>query len=229
MQINIVTGFPQFFESPLTTSILAKAIKNNKCQVELFDLKDYTISKHKTIDDLPFAGKPGMLLKPEPFFRVMEEIKHRFDEHPIVYCGPEGEVFKQKIAKEMSHLKTVTFLCGHFKGIDSRVLNTFVTNYISIGDYIITGGELASLVVIDSIIRLIPGVLNDQNSASTDSFEDGLLDCDYFTRPENYKNIKVPDVLLSGNHKKINEWKLKNKLEKTEKFRPDLYNKYMNP
>ena len=228
IHINIVCGFPDFFDGPLSTSILAKALKNKKCTVELFDLKDYTISKHKVIDDLPFAGKPGMLLKPEPFFRVMQTINNRFEPHPIIYCGPEGELFDQSKAKEMADWKCMTFLCGHFKGIDHRVIEKFVTHFISIGNFIVTGGEVASLVIIDAIVRLLPGVLNDSNSAATDSFEDGLLDCDYYTRPENFQGMNVPDVLLSGHHKKIEQWKLEEKIKKTKKFRPDLYKKYIN-
>ncbi|MCB0280420.1 MAG: tRNA (guanosine(37)-N1)-methyltransferase TrmD [Calditrichaeota bacterium] len=228
MRINIVTGFPDFFEGPLTTSIMAKAIQKKKVTISLFDLKDYTISKHKTIDDQPFAGKPGMILKPEPFFRVMEEINIRFGKHPVVYFGPEGKQFNQEMAKEMQQWECMTFLCGHFKGIDFRVIEKFVTEFISIGDFIVTGGEIAAAVVTDAIVRLIPGVLNDLNSATTDSFEDGLLDCDYYTRPENYQDMRVPDVLLSGHHKQIENWKFEEKIKKTKKFRPDLYQTYMN-
>ena len=226
IHINYVTGFPEYFESPLNTSMLKKAQKKGAFQYEIFDLKDYTLSKHKTIDDVPFAGKPGMLLKPEPFFRAMDHIEKSFKTHRVIYCGPEGKTLDQKLARELAGEETLTFLCGHFKGIDTRVLDEYVTDRISIGDYIITGGELASVVVTDAVVRLVPGVLQNVNSANTDSFEDTLLDCDYYTRPEEYRGKDVPSVLLGGHHKKIDDWKLENKLHKTQKHRPDLYKKY---
>jgi len=226
IQMNYVTGFPYYFESPLNTSMLKKAQKKGCFRYEIFDLKDYTLSKHKTIDDAPFSGKPGMLLKPEPFYRTMDHIQRSFGKHRVIYCGPEGKTLTQKVAHELAHEHMLTFLCGHFKGIDARVLDEFVTDRISIGDYIITGGELASVVVTDAVVRLVPGVLNDLNSAQTDSFESTLLDCDYYTRPETYRGKEVPEVLLSGNHQKADEWKQHNKEEKTRQYRPDLYKIY---
>ena len=228
IRINYVTGFPDFFESPFQSSMLKKAMQRDLFKPEVFDLKNYTVTKHKNIDDEPFAGKPGMLLKPEPFFRAMDEIENRFEKHTIIYCGPEGKQFSQKLAIEFSEQKCITFLCGHFKGIDQRVKDKYITDYISIGDFIVTGGELASLVITDAIVRLIPGVLNDIKSAKTDSFEDGLLDCDYYTRPDSYRNLKVPDALLSGNHAEIEKWKIQQRLNKTKLFRPDLYESYMS-
>lgn len=225
MIINIVTGFPEFFESPFNTSMLSKAREKNLVSIELFDLKNYTIDKHKTFDDTPFGGKNGMVLKPEPFFRVMDEINKRYDSHRVFYFGPEGQTFEQSMARSLSKEKVLTFLCGHFKGIDQRVIDEFVTDRVSIGDFIITGGELASLVVSDAIIRLIPGVLNDIVSAETDSFEDGLLDADYYTRPALYRDLSVPEVLLSGNHKMIDKWTEEIKIKKTEKFKPEMLNK----
>lgn len=222
MIINYVSGFPEFFESPFKTSMLRKAIKKEIVSAEMYDLKDYTLDKHKKFDDTPFGGKNGMLLKPEPFFRAMKDINKRYSSHKVISFGPEGEVFDQKKAKELSKEKVLTFLCGHFKGIDQRVTDEFVTERISIGNFIITGGELASLVVSDAIIRLIPGVLNDIASAETDSFEDGLLDADYYTRPADYEGKRVPDVLLNGNHKLIEDWTKKNKEEKTKKFKPEM-------
>jgi tRNA (guanine37-N1)-methyltransferase len=227
IRINYITGFPDFFESPFRSSMLNKAMKKELFVPEFFDLKNYSVSKHKNIDDEPFAGKPGMLLKPEPFFRAMDEIENRFQKHTVIYCGPEGKPFTQDLASSLSKKECITFLCGHFKGIDQRVKDKYVTEYISVGDFIITGGELASLIITDAIVRLIPGVLNDIKSAKTDSFEDGLLDCDYFTRPDSYRNLSVHDILLSGNHAEIEKWKFQQRLNKTKTFRPDLYESYM--
>jgi tRNA (guanine37-N1)-methyltransferase len=226
MHINYVTGFPDFFSSPLNTSMLKKAQKKSLFSYEIFDLKNYTLNKHMVIDDTPFAGKPGMLLKPEPFFRAMDHILESYGDHPIIFMGPEGKKLDQDIAKSFVNFETITFLCGHFKGIDQRVIDRYVTDRISIGDFIITGGELASLVMTDTVVRLIPGVLNDLGSATSDSFEDGLLDSDYYTRPETYREQSVPKVLLGGNHKEIEKWKLENKLLKTKEFREDLYKEY---
>jgi tRNA (guanine37-N1)-methyltransferase len=222
MKINFVTGFPTFFDSPLKTSMLKKACDKGCVHFEIYDLKDYTISKHKTIDDEPFGGKPGMVLKPEPFFRAMQHIHEVDGAHPIIYCGPEGQTFKQEIAKSFVSAETITFLCGHFKGIDNRVLDEFVTTRLSIGDYIITGGELAALVVSDAIVRLLPGVLNTIKSAETDSFEDGLLDSDHYTRPANFLGKTIPEELLSGHHERIEQWTHRNKIEKTLRFKPQL-------
>lgn len=222
MKINFVTGFPTFFDSPLQSSILKKAADKNCVSYCMYDLKDYTLSKHKTIDDEPFGGKPGMVLKPEPFFRVMTHLFELHGKHRVIYCGPEGETFSQPRAKALAKDETITFLCGHFKGIDHRVIDTFVTDRISIGDYIITGGELAALVVSDAVVRLLPGVLNTLKSAETDSFEDGLLDADHFTRPAEFRGHRVPDELLSGHHKNIEQWTQSNKIEKTKRFKPHL-------
>jgi tRNA (guanine37-N1)-methyltransferase len=222
MHINYVTAFPEFFTSPFNTSMLKKAREKKIFLSEIYDLRDYTLSKHKQVDDEPYGGKAGMLLKAEPFFRAMQHITQIYPKHRVIYCGPEGEKLNQTLARELSKESHLTFLCGHFKGIDNRVLETFVTDRISIGDYIVTGGELAALTVTDALVRLIPGVLQDLSSANTDSFEDDLLDADYYTRPAQYLGLNVPDVLLSGNHELIEQWTIKKKLEKTKKFRPDL-------
>lgn len=222
MDINIVTGFPGFFDSPLTVSMLGKAVDRGVCRYHRYDLREYTLDRHQQIDDEPYAGKPGMVLKPEPFFRAMDHIQALHEPHPVIYCGPEGERLTQSLARELATEQTLTFLCGHFKGIDHRVIDTYVTRRISIGDFIITGGELATLVVLDATVRLLPGVMNNAESADSDSFEDGMLDCDYYTRPAEYRGQRVPDVLNSGDHARIQEWKRQNKKEKTDRFRPDL-------
>tara|TARA_Y100000588_G_C14137328_1_gene874420 strand:+ start:696 stop:1334 length:639 start_codon:yes stop_codon:yes gene_type:complete len=210
--------------------MIKKARNKSLIDYKTLNLFDYADSPHRNIDDYPFGGGTGMVIKPEPIFRAFDQIKQDLEnaDSRIIFPTPDGKIFNQNEAQKLGKNKNLVFICGHYKGIDQRVRNNLVTDEYSIGDYVITGGELSSLVISDSIIRLIPGVLNNIESAETDSFESNLLDCEYYTRPELYRNMKVPEILLSGHHQKIEEWKLKLKEEKTKKNRPDLWLKYKN-
>ena len=225
MQIDVLTLFPEFFNSPLNTSIIKRAIETNKVSVNTINIRDFSTDKHKTADDRPFGGGCGMLMKPEPIFDSIESLKLKPNTKIIMLC-PTGEKYTQEKAFELSQENHLVFVCGHYEGIDQRVIENIITEEISVGDYVLTGGELAALTVIDSIIRLIPGVIGNQDSFNQDSFSDGLLDCPHYTRPSEYKGFKVPDVLMSGNHQLIAEWRLKEKLKITLIKRPDLFKDY---
>ncbi|GAB4170600.1 MAG: tRNA (guanosine(37)-N1)-methyltransferase TrmD [Calditrichia bacterium] len=227
MKITIITPFPDIVESPIHESILKQAQKKTDLTFQIINPRDFAEDKHKVIDDYPYGGGFGMVLKPEPLFGAIEFALKEFNEKPkIIYPSPQGKLFNQEIAKKLATEKNFVFICGRYKGIDQRVIDTFVDEEISIGDYIISGGELASLVIIDAIVRLQPGVLNHIESAETDTFSEDLFDAPYYTRPEVFRNMKVPDVLLSGHHKKIEEWRLARRIEKTKRVRPDLYDRY---
>ena len=219
MRIDIVTGLPKLLESPLQESILKRAQGKNVVEIVVHDLRAYTHDKHHTIDDSPYGGGAGMVLKPEPFFECVEglQAQRRYDE--IIFLSADGEVLTQKIATELSLKNNLMLLCGHYKGIDQRVREKLVSREISIGDYVLTGGELAAAVVVDAVVRLIPGVLNDGESALTDSFQDGLLGCQQFTRPAEYRGMTVPDVLLSGDHREIDRWRQEQREERTKRLR----------
>lgn len=207
MRIDIVSAVPDLLVSPLNTSILGRAQKKNKIEIVLHNLRDYAHDKHKTIDDKAFGGGAGMLLKPEPFFECIEKLLEQRKYDRIIFPSPKGKIFNQKYANELSLAENLLFIAGHYKGIDERVIEKFATDEISIGNYVLSGGELPVLVIVDAIIRLIPGVLNDSESALDDSFQDGeMIAAPKYTRPAEYKGMKVPDVLLTGNHKKIKEW-----------------------
>ena len=234
MQVFIITPFPDVIHSFMQNSMIKKAIKKAQ-EHEIVDYKvlnlfDYADKPHRNIDDYPFGGGTGMVMKPEPIFRAFDKIQNQFSSNlnNVIYPTPDGKVFNQNEANKFKESETLVFICGHYKGIDQRVRDNLVTHEYSIGDYVITGGELSSLVILDSIIRLIPGVLNNIKSAETDSFESGLLDCNYYTRPEVFRDLKVPEILLSGHHQKIEDWKLKQKKNKTKKNRPDLWSKHKN-
>ncbi len=221
MRIDILTLFPDFFSSPLNSSILKRAQDNNSVVFNLINIRDFAEDKHKKADDRPFGGGCGMVMKPEPIFKAVESINKNQDTKIIMLC-PTGKKYDQKKAVELSNDQHLVFICGHYEGIDERVRKHLITEEISIGDYILTGGEIATLTVIDSIVRLIPNVLGNENSAIQDSFSDGLLDCPHYTRPEIFRDMSVPEILLSGNHAKIDEWRLKEKLRLTLTRRPDL-------
>lgn len=227
MRIDIITAVPQIFESPLNSSIIKRARERGIVEIYVHDLHDYGIGKYRQIDDHPYGGGPGMILRPEPIFECIEKLKSEREYDEVIFLTPDGELFNQKMANEFAKLNNVIFLCGHYKGVDERVREALVTKEISIGDYVLTGGELPALVVIDATIRLIPGVLNDIESAMTDSFQIGLLDHPHYTRPAEYRGMKVPEVLLSGNHELIRKWRYEKALEKTIKRRRDLLNKIM--
>jgi len=229
MKIFIITPFPDVIDSFMNNSMIKKAIKKQVVTYEILDLFEYTNKLDHHIDDYPFGGGDGMVMKPEPIFRAFDSIKTKIeDSTKVIYPTPDGRKFSQEEAKKFIKNKNLVFICGHYKGVDQRVRDNLITDEYSIGDYVITGGELSSLVIIDSIVRLLPGVLNNIGSAKSDSFESDLLDCNYYTRPEIYRGLKVPKVLLSGHHQKIKEWKLKQKQIKTKDNRPDLWLKYKN-
>jgi tRNA (guanine37-N1)-methyltransferase len=219
MRIDIVTGLPKLLESPLQESILKRAQNKKIVEIVLHDLRDYTHDKHNTIDDTPYGGGAGMVLKPEPFFECVEmlQTQRKYDE--IIFLAADGDVFTQKIATQLSLKENLMLLCGHYKGVDQRVREVLATREISIGDYVLTGGELAAAVVVDAVVRLIPGVLNDGESALTDSFQDGMLGCPQYTRPAEYRGMTIPDVLLSGNHDEIDRWRLEQREERTKRLR----------
>lgn len=225
MRIDIVTGLPKLLESPLQESILRRAQEKGKVEIVVTDLRRFAHDKHQTIDDTPYGGGSGMILKPGPIFECIESLKadRQYDE--IILLTPDGEQFNQGLANELSLKENLLLVCGHYKGVDERVREALITREISIGDYVLTGGELAAAVVIDAIVRLVPGVLNDSESALSDSFQDGLLGSPHYTRPPEYRGIKVPEVLLSGNHAEIEKWRQEQRLERTRKRRKDLLNR----
>jgi tRNA (guanine37-N1)-methyltransferase len=221
MRIDIITGLPKLLESPLQESILKRAQNKEIVEIVVHDLRAYTHDKHNTIDDAPYGGGAGMVLKPEPFFECVEALKAQRQYDEIIFLAADGEVFTQKIATQLSLKKNLILLCGHYKGVDQRVREVLATREISIGDYVLTGGELAAVVVVDAVVRLIPGVLNDGESALTDSFQDGMLGCPQYTRPSEYRGMTIPDVLLSGNHHEIDQWRMEQREQRTRRLRGD--------
>jgi len=224
MKIYVATAFPTILSGALNESILKRAQEKEQVAIKIFDLRDFTSDKHRQVDDYPYGGGPGMILKPEPFFRAVEHIKtaEKLVHTDIILMTPQGKTYNQAKAKELSQKQELIFLCGHYKGVDERVSEYLATEEISIGDYILTGGELAALVVIDSLVRLLPDVVGDFDSVKSDSFEDGMLDCPYYTRPENLNGMIVPQVLLSGHHAEIEKWRKQQSLERTRQRRRDL-------
>ena len=220
MRIDILTAVPDLLESPLKTSIIKRAQDKSKLSLFIHNLRDYAYNKHKQIDDKPFGGGPGMVLKPEPFFECIESLQSQRSYDHIIFTTPKGKIFNQKIANDLSLSKNIIIIAGHYKEIDDRVRQKFATVEISIGNFVLTGGELPALIIVDSLVRLIPGVLNDSEAALDDSFQDGeIVEAPYFTRPAEYRGMKVPEVLLSGNEKEINKWKEEQSKILTEKWR----------
>ncbi|MCU0399044.1 MAG: tRNA (guanosine(37)-N1)-methyltransferase TrmD [Cyclobacteriaceae bacterium] len=222
MHIDIITCLPRLIESPFKDSILKRAQAKGLASVNLIDLREYAEGKHKSVDDYAFGGGAGMVLMIEPIDRCISDLKSKRAYDEIIYMSPDGDLFTQAIANELSLKQNLILLCGHYKGVDERVREHLVTREISIGNYVLSGGELAAAVVTDAVIRLIPGVLSDETSALTDSFQDGLVAPPVFTRPADYKGWKVPEVLLSGDHARIDQWKQEKALERTQKRRPEL-------
>jgi len=222
MRIDIVTGLPKLLESPLQESILRRAQDKGKVELFVHDLREYTHDKHKTIDDTPYGGGAGMVLKPEPVFECVEKLQQDRHYDEVILLAADGEKLTQLLANELSLKQDIILVCGHYKGVDERVREALVTRTISIGDYVLTGGELAAAVVVDAVVRLVPGVLNDSESALSDSFQDGLLGAPQYTRPPDYRGMKVPDVLLSGNHTDIEQWRQDQRLHRTQARRLDL-------
>lgn len=225
MRIDIVTGLPRLLESPLQESILRRAQDKGKVQILVHDLREFAHDKHKTIDDTPYGGGAGMILKPEPVFECVENLQQQRTYDEIIFLTADGETLNQRLANDLSLKENLLLICGHYKGVDERVRTSLVTREISIGDFVLTGGELAAAIVVDAVVRLVPGVLNDSESALSDSFQDGLLGAPQYTRPPEYRGMKVPDVLLSGNHLEIDQWRQSQRAERTESRRSDLLKK----
>jgi tRNA (guanine37-N1)-methyltransferase len=222
MRFDIITGFPKLLTGPLNESIIRQAKKKKLVQVRTHDLRKFTHDKHRTIDDAPYGGGAGMVLKPGPIIECIESLQKRQRYDEVIYLTADGERFTQKVANDLSLKENLLLVCGHYKGIDERVRESSVTRELSIGDYVLTGGELAALVVVDAIVRLIPGVLGDGESMLTDSFQDSLLDNPNYTRPPEFRDMRVPEVLLSGDHKEIDRWRREKRLERTQRRRKDL-------
>ncbi len=224
MHIEVLTLFPGMFKGFLKESMIAKAIKINKLKVKFRDFRKYSGNKHNQVDDYPYGGGAGMVIKPEPVYKAIQLARKKTDA-PVIYFTPQGRLLTQSILEEYSRSEKIILVCGHYKELDQRVRDLAVTDEISVGDYVLSGGELPAMIFIDGMSRLLPGVLNDIESAETDSFSDGLLGYPCYTRPPEFMGLKVPDVLLNGNHKLINEWRKKQALKLTEKRRPDLLKK----
>lgn len=222
MRIDIITIHPELIASPFEHSILKRGISKGLAEVNFINLRDYSTNKHKSVDDYQFGGGAGMVMMIEPIVACIEFLKSQRKYDEVIYTSPDGELFNQKMANNLSTLKNIIILCGHYKGIDERVREQYITREISIGDYVLSGGELAAAIISDAIIRLIPGVISDETSALSDSFQDGLLAPPVYTRPADFNGHKVPDVLLSGNFEKIEQWRAEKALERTRKRRPDL-------
>lgn len=222
MHLSIITVLPKLLESPFSDSILKRAINKGLVSVDIVDLRTYSLGKHKEVDDYAFGGGAGMVMMIEPIDRCIADLKSKREYDDVIYMSPDGELLTQSIANELSLKKNLILLCGHYKGVDERVREHLITREISIGDYVLSGGELAAAVVADAVIRLLPGVLNDETSALSDSFQDGLVAPPVYTRPADYKGLKVPDVLLSGHAANIEKWKHEQSEERTRKRRPSL-------
>jgi len=222
MRIDIITVLPELLKSPFEASILKRAIEKGLVDVQLHNLRDYTDLSYNQVDDYQFGGGAGMVLMIEPIDKCISFLKSERDYDEVIYMTPDGETLNQKIANSISLKGNIIILCGHYKGVDQRVRDAFITKEISIGDYVLSGGELAAAILCDSVIRLIPGVLSNETSALTDTFQDNLLAPPIYTRPSEYKGMKVPDVLLSGNFPKIEEWRENQAYERTKTLRPDL-------
>jgi len=222
MRVDIITALPELLESPLNHSIIKRAREKKAVEIYIHNLRDYAVNKYKSIDDYAFGGDAGMVMMIEPIDKAISALKKERTYDEIIYTSPDGEKYTQKKANKLATFKNIIILCGHYKGIDQRVRDHLITKEISIGDYVLTGGELAASIIIDSVVRLIPGAISDETSALTDSFQDNLLAPPVYTRPADYKGWKVPDILLSGNFKKIDEWKEQQSLERTKKLRPYL-------
>lgn len=225
MHISIISCVPKLLDSPFSDSILKRAIKKGLVTVEIIDLRDYSTDKHKSVDDYSYGGGAGMVMMIEPIDRCITDLKSKRAYDEVIYMSPDGEQFSQSIANQLSLKQNLILLCGHYKGVDERVREHLVTREMSIGDYVLSGGELAAAVIADSVIRLLPGVLNDETSALSDSFQNGLVAPPVYTRPAEYKGWEVPPVLISGHEAKIEEWRHEQSLVRTQKRRPELFKK----
>ncbi|MBD5395413.1 MAG: tRNA (guanosine(37)-N1)-methyltransferase TrmD [Lachnospiraceae bacterium] len=231
MNFHVLTLFPDMIMQGLNTSILGRSMEAGRITLEAVNIRDYTINKHKKVDDYPYGGGAGMLMQAQPvydaYLAVEDSIpKKSSGKTRVIYLTPQGKTFDQGMAKEFAKEEDLIFLCGHYEGIDERVLEEIVTDFVSIGDYVLTGGELPAMVMIDAIARMVPGVLGNQDSGENESFSNNLLEYPQYSRPEVWQGKKVPEVLLSGDHKKIEEWRLEQSLERTRQLRPELYEKW---
>ena len=222
MRIDIITVLPELLQSPLNYSILKRAQDKKLVEIVVHNLRDYSLDKHRRVDDYPFGGEAGMVMQIEPVDRAITQLKSERNYGEVIFTTPDGERFDQPMANRLSMAGNLIILCGHYKGIDYRIREHFVTKEVTIGDYVLTGGELAAAIMCDAIVRLIPGAIGDEQSALSDSFQDNLLAPPVYTRPAEYKGWRVPDVLLSGHQRKIDEWKHEQSLERTRRLRPDL-------
>ncbi len=226
MRIDIITVLPELLRSPFEHSILKRAQEKGLVEINLINLRDYATDKYKSVDDYQFGGGAGMVMTIEPIASAINDLKSKREYDEVIYMTPDGELLQQNISNQLSTLKNIIVLCGHYKGVDERVREHFITREISIGDYVLTGGELAACVLCDSVIRLLPGVISDETSALFDSFQYNLLSPPVYTRPADFNGWKVPDILISGNEKKIDEWRFEKSVERTKAKRPDLYRKF---
>lgn len=222
MRFDIITVLPSLLDSPFAHSILQRAQKKGIAEIYVHNLRDYATNKHKSVDDYPYGGGSGMVMQIEPFAACIEKLQAERSYDDVIYMTPDGITLNQSIANDLSTKENLIILCGHYKGIDQRIRDIFVTKEISIGDYVLSGGELAAAIVVDAVVRLIPGVLSDETSALSDSFQDGLLDAPIYTRPAEWRGHSVPDILLSGNEAKIAAWRDEQQLARTLERRPDL-------
>lgn len=226
MQFYIMTLFPEMVMGGLKTSIIGRAIKNELLSIEAINIRDYAFNKHNSVDDYPYGGGAGMLMQAEPVYQCYKALEDRIGKRPrVVYLSPQGQTFNQKMAEEFAKEEELVFLCGHYEGIDERVLEEIVTDYVSIGDYVLTGGELPAMIMVDAISRLVPGVLHNDVSAEFESFQDNLLEYPQYSRPETWHDKKVPEVLMSGHHANIEKWRREQSVIRTAKNRPDLLEK----
>jgi len=226
MRIDILTIFPEMFEGPFNHSIIKRAVEKEKVEIQLHNIRDYSTDKHHRVDDYPYSGGAGMVMMAHPIAALIEELKAQRAYEEVIFMSPDGHVFNQSMANHMSSYENIMILCGHYKGVDERIREKYITLEISVGDYVLSGGEIGAMIIADSLIRLIPGVLGDETSALSDSFQDGLLSPPVYTRPAEFMGSKVPDILLSGNERKIAEWKHEQALNRTKLRRPDLFEKY---
>ena len=222
MRIDIITVLPEMFTSPLGCSILKRAQDKGLAEIVVHNLREYSTNRHRKVDDYPFGGEAGMVMTIEPIDRCIADLRSQREYDEVIFTSPDGETFDQPMANSMSLLNNIIILCGHYKGIDYRIREHLITREISIGDYVLTGGELPALAITDAIVRLIPGVIGDEQSALSDSFQDNLLAPPVYTRPADYKGWRVPDILLSGHQAKIDQWRYEQALERTRRLRPDL-------
>jgi tRNA (guanine37-N1)-methyltransferase len=222
VRIDVISVIPDFFASTLEKGLLGIARKKGLADIHVHNLHDYGLGKYKQVDDEPFGGGAGMVFRPEPVFACIEALRAEREYDEVIFLSPDGKRLDQPMANRLSRMRNLIMLCGHYKGIDQRIRETLVTMEISIGDVVVSGGEIPALFLMDAMVRLIPGVLGDSESALSDSFQENLLDCAYYTRPAEFRGMKVPDVLLSGHHRKIEQWRHENAIERTRERRPDL-------